>query len=122
MKNKRTFYSIITILIALEIFLFSHISSPIGKEIGINFATIYHFGIFFMFTFFLSLSLLKKGKIRNKEILIILLISLIYAVSDEFHQLFVQGRFATIWDVLVDFAGSLCSIIFIKILKKFNKF
>ncbi len=116
----KIFYIVITILIALEIFLFSSISSPIGEKTGFNLATFYHFGIFFIFTFFLSLSL-KKGKINNKTILIILLISLIYAISDEFHQLFVPGRFCSIKDILIDFAGSLFSVLSIKSFKRFNK-
>ncbi len=33
------------------------------------------------------------------------IIGLLYAVSDEFHQLFVPGREASIFDVLIDTAG-----------------
>ena len=118
--KERTFYVIVTLLIALEIFLFSSIPSPIGEYVGFNLATFYHFGVFFMFTFFLTLTI--KGKeINNKTILIILLISLIYAISDEFHQLFIVGRFASIEDILIDFAGSLLSVLTLKVIGKFNK-
>lgn len=118
--QKKKFYAIITLLIALEIFLFSNIPSPIGEYVGFNLATLYHFGIFFMFTFFLSLTLIHK-KLSNKTILIVLLISIFYAMSDEFHQLFVIGRFASIEDILIDFAGSLLSILILKIIWKFKK-
>ncbi|MFH1055079.1 MAG: VanZ family protein [Candidatus Altiarchaeota archaeon] len=37
---------------------------------------------------------------------ITVLFALLYGVSDEFHQLFVPGRFCTIDDVLVDTLGS----------------
>jgi VanZ family protein len=118
--KERTFYAIITLLIAIEIFLFSNMPSPIGEHIGFNLATFYHLGVFFMFTFFLTLAI--KGKeIKNKTILMILLISLIYAISDEFHQLFVVGRFASLDDILVDFAGSFLSVLTIKVIEKFNK-
>lgn len=121
LEKNRKFFLFMTLLIALEIFLFSTISSfPIGEKTGLNLATFYHFGVFFMFTFFLSLTLINK-KINNKTIIIILLISLIYALSDEFHQLFVPGRFCSLKDILVDLAGSLLSVLFIKILDKFNK-
>jgi VanZ family protein len=119
-KKERTFYAIVTLLIALEIFLFSSIPSPIGEYVRFNLATLYHFGVFFMFTFFLTLTIRGK-KIGNKTILIVLLISLFYAMSDEFHQLFVIGRFASIEDILIDFAGSLLSILTLKVIGKFNK-
>lgn len=118
--KKRIFYALMTLLIALEIFLFSSIPIPIGGKTGFNLATYYHFGVFFMFTFFLSLTLINK-KLSNKTILIILLISLIYAISDEFHQLFVMGRFCNIKDILIDFTGSIFSVLFVKVLEKFNK-
>lgn len=118
--KERAFYAIVTLLIALEIFLFSNISSPIGEYVGFNLATLYHFGVFFMFTFFLTLTI-KDKNISNKTILIVLLISLIYAISDEFHQLFVPGRFCSIKDMLVDFIGSFFSILILKGIEKLNK-
>lgn len=119
-NKAKIFYAIMTLLIAIVIFLFSNISTPIGIKTAFNIATLYHFGVFFMFTFFLSMTLINK-KISNKTILLILLISLIYALSDEFHQIFVPGRVCSIKDLFVDFAGSLLSVLFIKILHKFNK-
>jgi len=119
-NKERIFYLIMTLLIALVIFLFSNISSPIGEQTGLNLAIFYHFGIFFIFTFFLSLTL-KNKKLDNKTVFIILLISLIYALSDEFHQLFVPGRFCNIKDILIDFAGSFLSVIFIKFLNRLKK-
>jgi hypothetical protein len=120
LSRKKTFYIVMTILIAIVIFLFSSISSPIGEKTGLNLASFYHFGVFFMFTFFLLLAI-KNGKLNTKTILMILFLSLIYAASDEFHQLFVPGRFADIKDVMIDFAGSILSVIILKILEKFNK-
>jgi len=119
-NKERIFYLIMTLLIALVIFLFSNISFPIGEKTGLNLAIFYHFGIFFMFTFFLSLTI-KNKKFDNKTTFIILLISLVYAISDEFHQLFVPGRFYNIKDILIDFAGSLLSVLTLKVIEKFNK-
>jgi VanZ family protein len=49
-----------------------------------------------------------SNKHKGKGIIIyILFICLFYAVTDEFHQLFVAGRTARISDVLIDFSGSL---------------
>lgn len=118
--RKRIFYISMTLLIAIVIFLFSNISTSAGEYVGLNLATFYHFGVFFMFTFFLSLSL-RSREMNTKTILIVLLLSLAYAISDEFHQLFVIGRFASAKDVLIDFAGSLCSVLAIRTLERFKK-
>lgn len=120
-NKKRKFFLFMTLLIAVIIFLVSSISSfPIVEKIGFDISVFYHFRVFFMFTFFLTLSLINK-KLDNKIILIILFLSLFYAATDEFHQLFVPGRFADIKDVLIDFAGSFFSVLLLKVLEKFNK-
>jgi VanZ family protein len=117
----RIFYIVMTILIALVIFFVSSISSfPIIEKTGIDISVFYHFGVFFMFTFFLTLSITDR-KMDKKTILVILLISLIYAISDEFHQLFVPGRFADIKDASIDFLGSLLSVLILKVFEKLDK-
>ena len=71
-----------------------------------------------------SCLILYYGNI-NKKYLLAFLICVIYAISDEIHQLFVPGRAGQVRDVLIDSAGSLLGIIivmaFVKILIKFNK-
>jgi VanZ family protein len=117
----KIFYIIMTFIIALVIFLASSITSfPIIEKTGIDLSIFYHFGVFFMLTFFLTLSLINR-KISNKTIIIILLISIIYALFDEVHQLFVPGRFCNIKDMSIDFAGSLVSVLVIKIIEKLKR-
>lgn len=41
---------------------------------------------------------------------------LLYAASDEFHQLFTDGRYGSPVDVMIDFSGSVCGVIFIFII------
>jgi VanZ family protein len=120
LSKERIFYIAMTLIIAVVIFLVSNISSFPVVGTGINLSIFYHFGVFFMFTFFLTLSITNK-KLDNRMITIILLISLIYAITDEFHQLFVPGRFSDIKDILIDFFGSLLSVISLKIISKFKK-
>lgn len=108
------------ILVAIIIFLFSNIPINIESKHQSILSMMYHFGIFFMFTFFLSLAL-KSNKFDKKIIVIIILLSLIYAISDEIHQLFIMGRIADTKDVLVDMAGSLFALLTLKTLEKFNK-
>jgi VanZ family protein len=119
-SKERIFYIFMTFLIAIIIFLFSNIPTPVGEKTGLNLATLYHFGAFFMFAFFLSLTLITK-KLDTKKIAIVLLISLAYALSDEFHQLFVPGRFCSLKDVLVDLIGSSCAVLTIKAIESYKK-
>lgn len=69
-----------------------------------------HFTIYLILGFLL-LSLVKEYRlIDQKAILIALLIAILYAISDEIHQLFVTGRSGEILDVIIDSLGSLTGI------------
>ena len=46
----------------------------------------------------------------KKRIALALLICIIYAITDEFHQLFVPGRGAQVKDVIIDSIGALVGI------------
>jgi VanZ family protein len=99
---------IITILIAIVIFYLSSLSFEITQEKGVGFeTTIYHFYAFFFLSLFLLISLIKGNKINLNVILIAMILSIVYAISDEIHQLFVPGRTFTIFDILTDSAGIL---------------
>lgn len=78
-----------------------------------------HFTIY-MILGILTISLLKEYDIKNrKQIIIAILICLLYATSDEIHQLFIPGRSGEIKDVLIDTSGSTLGILIInKIIKK----
>lgn len=66
----------------------------------------------------LTILLLKEYNIENRrQIIIAILICLLYATSDEIHQLFIRGRSGEIKDVLIDTSGS---IIGISIMNKFK--
>ena len=76
---------------------------------------------------YMILGILASGLILqyeniNKKYPLAFLICVIYAISDEIHQLFVPGRSGQVRDVLIDSAGSLLGIMaFVNILIKFNK-
>ena len=48
---------------------------------------------------------------KIKYILIVLIISIVYGILDEVHQLFVPLRFFSIQDILTDNLGSIFSIV-----------
>lgn len=49
-------------------------------------------------------------------------ICLIYSISDEIHQLFIEGRSGEIRDVCIDFAGSLVAILILLLLSHIKFF
>jgi VanZ family protein len=62
---------------------------------------------------------LKACKIKNyKSIIISIVLAFIYACTDEFHQLFVNGRTGRFTDVLIDTMGAVIGIIIIYIITK----
>lgn len=57
-------------------------------------------------------------EVRDKKAVVyVLLTVLIYAGLDEFHQLYVSGRTASIFDVFIDFIGGIVGTAFFYILK-----
>jgi len=105
---------ILTILIAIEIFYFSSISMTSHGQAGIGLIPIiYHLTVFFLFNFFLLISIKGNKKIKISYLIIALGISIIYALSDEFHQIFILFRNASIQDILIDTIGIFLSTIFI---------
>ena len=67
---------------------------------------IYLVGVFLLFNFFRTYNI----NLRNQIIYAILGI-ILYASSDEFHQLFVNGRTARVEDVLLDTLGAIVGIL-----------
>lgn len=71
-----------------------------------------HFAEFFVlgtlsFIFFSTFGKLSFGL----RLLLPLILGVLYAVSDEIHQLFVSGRACKLADVLIDFAGALLAVV-----------
>lgn len=108
-----------TLITAVIIFYASTIKAT-AETTPNNFSVIYHFAIFFMFAFFLFLTI-KKEKINLKIILIVFFVSIVYALFDEAHQLFVPGRFASLKDILIDGIGVLCAIFLVSKIHRIHK-
>lgn len=135
MKKVRIIYKVLLVIIWLiVIFLFSNQSGQKSTEITNEFLErILWFidnDITFIiirklahFTEYLILGLLIYNLIREftiKDLIIYsILICILFACLDEMHQLFIDGRSAKIFDVLIDSTGSICGILSInKILKR----
>ncbi|SHJ48857.1 VanZ like family protein [Hathewaya proteolytica DSM 3090] len=70
----------------------------------------------FLILFFLVYYAVKNICQNNWE-LTSSIITLLYACSDEFHQLFIKGRAGRVQDVLIDSMGIIIGLIILKIIK-----
>ena len=114
LEKKRYAAIILTLLIALEILYFSSISGTSNGRVGMGFIPIiYHLAVFFLFNFFLLVAIKGNKKIKIDYLIIALGISIIYALLDEFHQIFVPLRNASIQDILTDTIGIFLSTILV---------
>ncbi|MBS3086361.1 VanZ family protein [Candidatus Pacearchaeota archaeon] len=103
-KNKR-FSIIFMVLMAVEIFVISSIPGRDFPAVGIDPSLAYHLIVFFLFNFFLILSIIGKKNVKVKYLVLSIVFSIIYAVLDEIHQFFVPLRLPSVRDVLIDAAG-----------------
>lgn len=63
--------------------------------------------------------LVKQYRVISKtEIIWMILFCVIYAMSDEFHQVFIGGRSPKVFDVIIDSLGSSLSILILQLLQK----
>ncbi|MGB3223127.1 MAG: VanZ family protein, partial [Desulforhopalus sp.] len=57
-------------------------------------------------TFIFACGVRLKVTNPRKVILFTLTFSLLYGISDEFHQSFIPGRFVSVYDLIADCAGA----------------
>ena len=70
-----------------------------------------HFTEYFILGLILILYLQTKEKLATKYIILTIIFCVLYATSDEIHQLFVDGRSCKIMDILIDTCGSSLAIL-----------
>lgn len=81
-----------------------------------------HFSIYTLLGFLSFLTFVSYYKIQFKwRVIIASVLCLLYASSDEIHQLFVPGRSGEIRDVCIDFCGSMLAITICLMVSRFNK-
>ena len=96
--------------------IISQLSLPIRKAA--------HFMEYLILAVLANLVVMQSGiniKVTAFTVFISFFVGVLYAVTDEIHQLFIPGRAGTVTDVLIDSAGVLCGclvfIFFYKLLK-----
>ena len=70
-----------------------------------------HFFAYLVLGILVSNGISAGSKSGSKIVVIAILICVLYAISDEFHQLFVPGRGGQVRDVIIDSAGSIVGIL-----------
>lgn len=69
-----------------------------------------HFTAYFILGIFVLHFFTRFKSSISKQIVLAFIFCVIYAISDEFHQLFVVGRSGEIRDVMIDTVGAVCGI------------
>jgi VanZ family protein len=90
------------------IFFLSSLSAfPKAIRLDTGFDKMAHFMEYFFFGALLDRWLAGTGRCRTRWLVLgmSIFIGTIYALGDEWHQSFVPGRDASLWDVLFDFLG-----------------
>lgn len=122
-KNKKIFYWAAAITYALLIFFLSSLSGSQTDRFYLfkNSDKVIHIMVYavlclllnraFFFTF--------KNSVNRYVPIIAIFISIVYAITDEFHQSFVPGRYASLYDIFADGIGAVISqiILYIKDVK-----
>ena len=77
-----------------------------------------HFFAYFILGILVTNALYQTTKIQSKrQIMLAFIICVLYAISDEVHQLFVPGRSGEVRDVLIDSAGASVGIFMYHVFK-----
>lgn len=80
-----------------------------------------HFFIYLGLSILIMNTLRRSGVRKYRCIIGTLLICILYAASDELHQVFVAGRGAQVSDVIIDSAGSALGILIVTVSKRLRK-
>ncbi|MCD3349426.1 VanZ family protein [Clostridium botulinum D/C] len=91
-----------------------------GKMANFIIRKVGHFTEYFVLCALIVFSLKNEAK-NNRKYIIAIIITFLYACSDEIHQLFVPGRSGRVNDVLIDTAGGILAILIYKGIVKLKK-
>lgn len=121
-ENKRILFVILSIVWAIVIFIFSSIPGS-GLPSNMGFWTIVgHLSEYLLLASLLTLVFKVHNRPMWKVVLIVTLISSLYGASDEFHQLFVEGRYSDFFDWITDTVGAILGSIIASILIERHRF
>lgn len=106
--------------VILKIFS-GNISSEMAGNIEFIIRKMAHFTEYFVLGILANLSLRKPETKKKRILLMTIIFCFLYAVSDEFHQNFSDGRSPSVRDVFIDSLGSLTGISLLNLERKRKK-
>lgn len=77
-----------------------------------------HFGVYLVLGFFVANCFIATDISKAKGIYLSIMICVLYAISDEVHQIFIPGRSGQVSDVILDSAGGLMGILLLNIIRR----
>lgn len=77
-----------------------------------------HFTIYMILGLLIINALCIYNISRTRAFILAILICILYAISDELHQLYIPGRSGQLTDVLIDSAGALCGILLMTAIRR----
>ena len=116
-KRESRIFWILTVSYMGLIFFLSSLQGFRLPELPENSDKFIHMVAYMPLGFLFYMSLIKSGFGRYGFALAMLL-TVLYGVTDEFHQAFVPGRYATIGDVMADSIGALFGCLGANFMKK----
>ncbi len=100
------------------IFYLSHQSSPLGVDAGASRAALAHVVLFGGLATLLYWPLAgRSAQFAWAAMAISFALAVLYGVTDELHQAFVDGRVASEADLVIDAAGALAGVIAVSLLR-----
>jgi hypothetical protein len=112
-KRSATIFWFLTLGLMGLIFFLSSIEIPEMAKIPKYSDKFIHAFVYALLSLLLCISFFKSGIAAN-AFLFSVVIAAIYGVTDEYHQLFVPGRYGSIGDLIADFVGAAAGVIFLK--------
>ncbi len=115
--NNRYIKYVPALIVSAGIFTISHQERPIFQVNSFEFHDkILHLIAYYVFGLTLLIATLNV-EVR-KRLILVTLIGIFFGISDEFHQYFIPGRDADIWDIAADSIGVIISLPFWKLIDR----
>ena len=102
-------YHLPVILYGIGIFILSSIPDINAPDLGFEPQDkLYHILFYTPFGYFIARSLSRQNyfiKVKQKYLILAVLLGVLYGISDEIHQYYVPGRYSSFWDAVADGLG-----------------
>lgn len=120
----KTVTTLPVLLASVAIFIASHQPQIEFPDLGIfNLDKLLHLVAYFFYSLLLMLFFISNFNFNKRKVLLITFVfATLYAISDEFHQSFVPGRDASVYDLLANILGISLSLLCNNFINKVSNF